>query len=159
MKKKNNLYKKWSFIFATWFSLGKSSFMPGTVGSFAALPLCWLMIYIGGTVALLTMVLFIFVLGTVSTKEVLKHSKHDPSFVVIDEVVGQMLAFSLISSSMPNLGFFLCAFFVFRFFDITKIWPANYFDRQIKNSYGVMLDDVVAGIYSALVLYLIDFYL
>ena len=90
-----------------------------------------------------------------SVRYVLQENEHDPGFVVIDEVVGQSLTFVFVSTVMPSLWMFLIGFVAFRFFDIVKVWPACYFDKKVQNASGVMLDDVVAGLYASLVLLLI----
>ena len=84
----------------------------------------------------------------------------DPSFVVIDEVIGQLLTFVLIGNLLHfemNRWYFLAGFLFFRFFDIVKIWPACYYDEEVQNAHGILMDDVIAGVYAALslgVLYL-----
>lgn len=106
---------------------------------------------------------FVYVFGTLATKEVLKYTKHDPSIIVIDEVAGQLIPLLFLSyfgvdAFNPQiwwLQFALPAFVLFRIFDILKPFPASYFDKKVANAHGVMLDDVVAGIYATIVLILI----
>ena len=78
-------------------------------------------------------------------------AEKDSGKIVIDEVVGYLVTMLAVPFSWPAV---VAGFFLFRFFDITKIPPARYFDRQVKNGYGVVLDDVVAGIYACAVLHL-----
>ena len=148
-----SFYKKTAFVLASWFKTGDSPVASGTVGSLAALPVCWAAKEFGGFWGLVVTAFVLFGVGSFATKEVLKYTKHDPSLVVIDEVVGQVLAFVFVASVPSTWGMFVMGFALFRFFDITKIWPACYFDRKVENAYGVMLDDVVAGLYAGLVLY------
>ena len=84
--------------------------------------------------------------------------------MVIDEVIGQSIPLYLyeVSHNMPKdfndaLKFYLIIFILFRFFDITKPFPVNYFDKNFKNSFGVIMDDVAAGLYvvAVLVLYMV----
>ncbi len=146
-------YKKAAFVVASWFGTGYSPVASGTVGSFAALPVCWLAKECAGFWGVLLTTVALFWIGTAATKEVLKYTKHDPSLVVVDEVVGQVLAFLFVTAIPSTVGMFLLGFLLFRFFDITKVWPAWYFDQKVENAYGVMLDDVIAGLYAGLVLY------
>ena len=76
----------------------------------------------------------------------------DPQVVVIDEVVGYLI--TMISFS-TNWRYLLAGFFLFRFFDITKIWPASWFDRSGKRGFAVVMDDVCAGVYANIVMQLI----
>jgi phosphatidylglycerophosphatase A len=76
----------------------------------------------------------------------------DSSKIVIDEVAGYLI--TMVAAPVSWKTIFL-GFLLFRFFDVTKIPPARFFDRSLKNGYGVVLDDVVAGIYSCITLHLI----
>ena len=76
----------------------------------------------------------------------------DPGEIVVDEVAGQWLA--LIFAAPDNPWHFLAAFLLFRFFDIAKLWPANWAQDQLPGGWGVMMDDIVAGVYAAALLYL-----
>ena len=96
-----------------------------------------------------------------ATDVVIKETKiTDPSKVVIDETVGQLLSFSIVAYldidalvGAQSLFFYLIGFVLFRFFDIFKMGPVKYFDSKVLNAYGVMLDDVCAGILAAFVLW------
>lgn len=147
-------------IIATYFGLGLSKFAPGTMGSLGTVPLAYLLIYYGGAVALLTFAVVLFFIGVKATEIVIKESNiEDPSKVVIDETVGQLLTFSLVALLFPDLllgvqssVYYVCGFVLFRFFDIKKMGPVKYADTKINNAYGVMLDDVFAGIFASIVL-------
>ena len=95
------------------------------------------------------------------TKEVLKHTSHDPSLVVIDETVGQLLSFLFVSPFLyQSLGcqsviLYVCGFALFRLFDITKPSLVGWADEKIHNAHGVMLDDVFAGLFAGVILFLI----
>ena len=90
-------------IIATYFGLGLSKYAPGTVGSLGTLPLAYVLIYFGGVYALLLACVILFFVGVRATDIVIKESgNEDPSKVVIDEVVGQLLTFSFINYS-PTL--------------------------------------------------------
>ena len=153
-------------IFATYFGLGLSKFAPGTMGSLGTLPLAYALIYYGGFNLLIIAAVVIFCLGIPATAVVIKQTGvTDPSKVVIDETVGQLLSFSFVAYLAPehllgynSMWYYLASFALFRFFDIKKMGPVKYFDSKVLNAYGVMLDDVCAGLFAAVCLLLI-FYL
>ncbi len=148
--------KFWAYMFATWFHIGSMPVAPGTWGSLFALPLAYFCIYWGGGWWLLTAAVLVFLLGVWATRIVLTYTTNkDPSFVVIDEVVGQMLVFLGVGNILHlhlDRWYFLAGFALFRFFDIVKIWPASYYDQHVHSAFGVMMDDVVAGLYGAICL-------
>lgn len=95
-------------------------------------------------------ILIILFLGTVVCENVQKKtSVQDPSYLVIDEVLGMMIATVLLAQMWWQ---WLIAFFFFRIFDILKPWPASYFDRQ-KGGLHIMMDDVIAALYTALMVF------
>ncbi len=131
---------------------------PGTWGSLAALPLTWLLHVAGGFPLVLTAAAAIFILGVWATTVITEGStSHDPSEVVVDEVVGQMIALMALSYPAWNMGIeitrlwpgWIAAFVLFRLFDIWKPGPVGWADRR-EDPLGVMLDDVIAGIFAAL---------
>ena len=151
---------KVAHIFATYLGLGLSKYAPGTVGSLGTLPLAYALIYFGGFWALAVATVIIFGIGVWATNIVIKDTGvTDPSKVVIDETVGQLLSFAIVAYMAPEylLGyeswmFYMAGFLFFRFFDIVKKGPVKYFDTKVLNAYGVMLDDVFAGIFAAVCL-------
>lgn len=143
---------------ATWFGLGLMPKASGTFGSLGALPLVWLLVYAGyGVGALFIAAAMLFFAGVWATHQIISGQKDkDPSKVVIDEVVGQILSFALVWPELDTVAgwkFYLAGFVLFRFFDICKMGPVKFFDRRVHNAWGVMLDDVFAGIIAALCLY------
>lgn len=131
---------------------------PGTWGSLVALPLGWLMHVIGGFPLVLLAVVATFVKGLWATRVMTKDSDdHDPSEIVIDEVAGQMIALLPLSYSAWNMEIdilrlwpgWVAAFLLFRLFDITKPWLVGWADRR-GDPMGVMLDDVIAGVFAAI---------
>jgi phosphatidylglycerophosphatase A len=139
-------------FFATWWGTGYSPIASGTVGTLAAIPLYLLVcrLHLFHYVVLL-IPLTLFSCWISGRAEAIFNEK-DSGKIVIDEVVGYLVAMTGISPSLPaiTLGFFL-----FRFFDILKVPPANLIDSRLKNGYGVVLDDVAAGIYTCLTLHLL----
>ena len=109
---------------------------------------------------ILLILLIIFVYSFYAVSEYIKFNKNkDPKEVVIDEFIGQSIPIYLyeishgtIKESQEAILFYLYIFILFRYFDIKKPFPVSYFDRNFKNSFGVILDDVVAGLYVVLTL-------
>ena len=162
--------KKLAYIVATYFGCGLSKFAPGTCGSLGTLPLAYILLHLWGVCALIIAAVICFILGVWATKIVVDDCHiSDPSKVVIDETVGQLLTFSLVAFVAPDhldgmysLFYYALGFGFFRFFDILKMGPVKYADTKINNEYGVMLDDVFAGIFAAVLLlatiYGLDFF-
>ncbi len=151
------MYKKLSYLLASFFGIGYAPFAPGTFGSFATLPLAFVLAYFFGFFGIICGTIITFAIGVLSTREVLKYSKHDPSFVVIDEVAGQLLTFAPVAHYLQNNSTawitYLLGFGLFRLFDITKPQPSKWADKKVLNAWGVMLDDIFAGLYAALIIY------
>jgi phosphatidylglycerophosphatase A len=131
------------------FGSGLSPLMPGTAGSAAAL-LPWLglrelpLLYYMGIVALA------FALGVWVCARAVRYLRvDDPSAVVWDEFVGQWLALLPLLVAPRPWWWMLIGFGLFRVFDIAKPWPVSWADRQVAGGLGVMLDDVIAGLYAA----------
>jgi phosphatidylglycerophosphatase A len=136
---------------ATWFGCGLAPKAPGTVGSLGALPFAWAILSLGGWPWLAAAALAVTVLGTLATAAVLRRSgAKDPSFVVIDEVAGQWIA--LLPAGLDPV-LFASAFVAFRLFDILKPWPVSWADQKVAGAWGVMLDDLIAGVYAAVLVY------
>lgn len=141
-----------SLMLSTWFYSGLVPFAPGTFGSIAALPFAWLIVEYAGKLGLANAALIVFVIGLWASKTYMAETgKTDPGEVVIDEVVGQWLV-CLVIVDNNHMGQYLLALLAFRVFDILKPWPISIFDRR-HDAMGVMMDDVVAGIMGAAVLF------
>lgn len=137
---------------ATFFGAGLLPIAPGTWGSAAALPFGWLIAFIGGWKLLFGAALVVGVIGWwASATYVKKTGREDPSEIVIDEVAAQWLA--LCAVPMTLTGYAL-GFLVFRIFDTLKPWPASWADKEVDGGAGVMLDDVIAGLYALVTLLL-----
>jgi phosphatidylglycerophosphatase A len=143
-------------LLATNLGLGCSRKAPGTVGTLAGIPAfyliapcpAWGAILIWATVLLLALWSCAYAgrhFGVV-----------DDGRIVIDELIGYLTAVMFLPFSWSTA---IIAFVLFRFFDIFKIFPASWFDTRMKNAFGVVLDDVVAGIYAGLVLRLILYFI
>lgn len=154
--------QKLALIIATFFGAGLSPKAPGTAGSLATLPLAFAVAYFFGRTGILVAAAISFFIGVWATSILIKNSEEkDPSKVVIDETAGQLTAFSLIAPQLYHnfsadvIIVYLCGFGLFRLFDICKAGPVKWADSKLKNAWGVMLDDVFAGIFAALFLALI----
>lgn len=156
------MYKFLCYTAVSGFGVGYFPFASGTAGSFATLPFAFAAAYFYGIWGILALAIFSFVIGVIASKEVLKYTKHDPSIIIIDEVVGQLLTFTFVANQLvENLNAwwaYIIGFFLFRLFDIWKPQPARWADSKVLNAWGVMLDDVFAGIYAAIVLYGISYF-
>ena len=118
---------------------------PGTWGSLAGL-LLFLFLRPLDLQLYLAIVAVFFVAGTLAAGEAEKIlDNRDPGVVVIDEIVGMLITMIAVPLTPWTL---LLGFLLFRFFDIVKPFPVNFFDRRFHGGLGIMLDDVVAGIYS-----------
>lgn len=131
---------------------------PGTWGSLVALPWAWLLHVIAGFPLLVLAVVVGFAKGWWATAQMTKGAdNHDPSEIVVDEVVGQWIAVLPLSYAAWRMEIdilnlwpgWIAAFVLFRLFDIWKPWLVGWADRR-NDALGVMLDDVIAGIFAAL---------
>jgi len=146
-----------------WLGSGLSPFASGTVGTFFAIPLYLVAAYyIDWSIAepqnFLILISIMFFPGCVCahyTGKALGVADHGA--IVWDEVVGYfvtMFVLPFAALSVFEIAIWVTVgFFVFRFFDIFKPWPANWIDKNVKNGFGVMFDDVIAGVFSSVVLY------
>jgi phosphatidylglycerophosphatase A len=135
---------------ATWFGTGLMKPAPGTWGTLGALPFGIVLMIYGGLIPLLIAIFLAFLIGLWSASHFERMVREkDSGMVVIDEVVGMWIA--LIPATVTPLSVGL-AFVFFRLFDVLKPWPVNCLDKRFHGPWGVMLDDVMAGIYAAIVL-------
>lgn len=131
------------------FGSGLSKFMPGTMGTIAAIPI-YLLIANSDLWLYLLIILISFLIGIpLCDKASEKLAIDDYGGIVWDEIVGLLITLCGITYSWQSL---LAGFVLFRFFDIVKPWPIKWLDQHIKGGLGIMVDDVLAGIFAALVL-------
>ncbi len=150
----NTVYPTLSVIVATWFGIGFSPKAPGTVGSFVAILFALPIMILFGHTGLVAAVAIVVIIGVpVSTMAAKTMRQKDPSRVVIDEVAGQWIALIPVS---PNLGSVIVAFLAFRMFDILKPGPIGWADKHLNAGWGIMADDILAGLCAAGVVYLLQ---
>ena len=162
MNKFPNLLKP-SHIFATLFGVGLLPFAPGTWGSlFGLILFFYTNIYLSINVQFFYLLLLVIILSAIlvcyfATK-MLGDNEKDQKAIVIDELAGVWIAFVPVSGIVMMQDFLtysVLAFLAFRVFDIWKPYPIGYIDKKIKNYLGVVLDDLVAGLYAAITIWLI----
>ena len=149
-------------LFVTIFGLGKIPKIPGTFGSLATVIILYLFFHIFNLSSNLIFIflIIVFILSFLAIAHHIKENENkDPKEVVIDEVIGQSVPiylFEIAHGSEKNFQesilFYIYIFVLFRFFDIKKPFPVNIFDKNYKNSFGVIIDDVIAGLYVVLTL-------
>ena len=159
------ILKKPSHLLATLFGIGLLPIAPGTWGSLLGL----IMFLYAGVYLSISQELFYFLLLCIislslivcyfATKD-LDKNENDQKSIVIDELAGVWLAFTPVAGIIMMKEFLIysfLAFIFFRIFDIWKPYPINIVDREIKNYFGVVLDDLIAGIYAAIIVILISY--
>ncbi len=136
-------------LLATFFGLGYLPFAPGTFGTLGGVFVYWLE---GGSQLSIKIAIFLFIslIGIpIARKADESWGTHDNSRIVIDEVAGYLLGVILIPFSLRSA---LAGFILFRFFDVLKIFPANIVDKRVGGGTGVMVDDLVSGVYTLVVM-------
>ena len=142
------------------FGLGKIKIIPGTFGSLATIIMLYIffhLIKISSHIILLFLI-SVFIYSFIAVASYIKESENkDPKEVIIDEFIGQSIPIYLYEishgtqkTSDEAVIFYSICFILFRFFDILKPFPVNFFDKNYKNSFGVIMDDVCAGFYVVL---------
>ena len=144
--------KNFTKYFATLFGIGFIPLAPGTFGSLFAILIWYVFIDLFSIFYFIALFLLVLSVSFYFTDIYLdNYRKKDPSEVIVDEFLGQSIPLLFIVNF--NIYEVLIAFVTFRFFDIYKIYPINKME-DLKGSYGVILDDIVAGIYSLIILML-----
>ena len=144
------------------FGLGKIKLMPGTFGSFATIILLFYLFHVlkipSNMILIGWIIIFIYSFYAVSAH--IRNSKNkDPGEIIIDEFLGQSIPIYLYEishgttkESNEAIIYYGLFFILFRYFDIMKPFPVNFFDKNFKNSFGVIMDDICAGLYVVLTL-------
>ena len=136
--------KKPSHLFATWFGIGLIRPAPGTWGSLAALLIWYFAEFLHSSIHIFLPIFILFSWLACSQASQDSQSK-DHSSIVIDEVAGMLVALSFVAH---EIIIYLWAFLLFRFFDIWKPWPVSWADNNVKGGLGIILDDLIAGLFA-----------
>ena len=158
---------KINFLFVTLFGVGKIKLIPGSFASLATTLFLFIIFHILNISPniILIGVIIIFFISLYAVNIFIKDLENkDPKEVVIDEFIGQSIPICLYEiahettkESTQVITFYFIMFILFRIFDIAKPYPVSYYDKNFKNSFGVIMDDVCAGLYvvAVLVLYMV----
>ena len=153
--------------FVTLFGIGKLPKIPGSYASLATVIFLYSLFHIFGFKAnfFLFILVGVFIVSIFAINFYIKDKKNkDPKEIVIDEFIGQSIpiclyeiAHSEIINQTNVITFYFIMFILFRIFDVSKPYPVNYYDKNFKNGFGVIMDDICAGLYvvGILVLYMI----
>ena len=154
------MIKIFNSFFVTMFGLGKVKFIPGTLGSLATAIILFYLFHSlkisSNVILIILIIIFIYSFFAVSTY--IKDNKNkDPGEIIIDEFLGQSIPIYLYEishgttkESSEAIVYYALFFILFRYFDIMKPFPVNFFDKNFKNSFGVIMDDICAGFYVVL---------
>ena len=161
------MINKINFLFVTLFGIGKIKKIPGSVASLATTLFLFFLFHIlniSPNIVLISIIIIFFISLYAVNIFIKDLENKDPKEVVIDEFIGQSIPLCLyeVAHNVPKetgeiLKFYFIMFILFRIFDITKPFPVSYYEKNFKNSLGVIMDDVCAGLYvvAILVLYMV----
>ena len=156
------MIKTINYLFVTCFGIGSFRFAPGTITSLITTIFLYSLfhiVHLSSSIILLILFL-VFIYSFYAVSEYIRYNDNkDPKEIVVDEFIGQSIPIYLYEISHGILKdpreaalFYLYIFILFRYFDIKKPFPVSFFDKRFKNSFGVIIDDVVAGLYVVLTL-------
>ena len=161
------MLNKINFLFVSLFGIGKIKKIPGSFASLATTLFLFFLFHILNVSPniVLFSIIIVFLISLYAVNGFIKDlTNKDPKEIVIDEFIGQSIPICLyeVAHNMPKdnedtLKFYLIMFVLFRVFDIAKPFPVSYYDKNFKNSFGVIMDDICAGLYvvAILVLYMV----
>jgi len=147
--------KKPSHLFATWFGVGLIRPAPGTWGSLAALLLWYFAEFLHSSIYII-LPIFILFSWLICSQASQDSDAKDHSAIVIDEVAGMLVALSFVNH---EIIIFLWTFLLFRLFDIWKPWPISLADKNVEGGLGILLDDLIAGLFAGGIIYVIFIYI
>ena len=154
------MIKTINYLFVTCLGIGSLRFAPGTIASLVTTIFLYSLFHIvnlsSSIILLILFLVFIYSFHAVS-EHIRYNENKDPKEIVVDEFIGQSIpiylyeiAHGTTKGQQETILFYLYFFILFRFFDIKKPFPVSFFDKKFKNSFGVIIDDVVAGLYVVL---------
>jgi phosphatidylglycerophosphatase A len=136
-------------LLASGFGVGYSPVAPGTLGTLIAIPVYYFLSEIPSPLYEITLIGFFFLSVWVSENAERLFGKKDDQRIVIDEIIGFLITMLWVPKT---IRFVMIGFFLFRFFDILKPFPIRRLEKRFKGGFGVVLDDVAAGVYANIVL-------
>ncbi|MBH9740215.1 phosphatidylglycerophosphatase A [Vibrio navarrensis] len=157
---KLSLSNPWHLL-ATGFGSGLSPVVPGTMGTLASVPFFLLLAYLPLPIYLSVVLLACVVGIKICQVTSADMGVHDHGSIVWDEFVGfwiTMLIVPALNIPLSEWQWLVSGFVLFRFFDMVKPWPIGWLDKRVHGGLGIMLDDIVAGVMSAVALYLVGYY-
>ena len=154
------MIKTFNSLFVTMFGLGKIKFIPGTFGSLVTTVILYILFHelnlSTNLVLIILIIIFIYSFYAISN-HIKDNQNKDPGEIIIDEFLGQSIPIYLYEISHGTtknesevIIYYTIFFILFRYFDIMKPFPVSFFDKNFKNSVGVIMDDVCAGFYVVL---------
>tara|TARA_Y100000389_G_C17132781_1_gene351061 strand:- start:53 stop:556 length:504 start_codon:yes stop_codon:yes gene_type:complete len=156
------MIKTFNSLLVTMLGLGKIKFIPGTFGSLATSIFLYCLFHILNITSNIILIglIIIFIYSFYAVSSYIENNENkDPSEIIIDEFLGQSIPIYLYEISHGTtknaneaIVYYLLFFLLFRYFDIMKPFPVNFFDKNFKNSFGVIMDDICAGFYVVLTL-------
>ena len=158
------MINKINFLFVTLFGIGKIKKIPGSIASLVTVLFLFFLFHVlnfSPNIVLLLLIIIFFIALYAVNFFIKNLTQKDPKEVVIDEFIGQSIPVCLyeVAHNVPKetdlvLKFYFIMFVLFRIFDITKPFPVNYYDKNFKNGFGIIMDDVCAGLYVVVILVL-----
>ena len=145
----NTLQDKLVLFFATGCYSGFSPGAPGTAGSVVGVVLFWLLSSLAFPLYAVTAIAFIFLSIWCAARASVIFQKKDPPQVVMDEIAGYLVTMAAVPLSW---GYIIAGFILFRIMDILKPYPIRWIDQNVPGGYGIVLDDVLAGVYANIIL-------
>ena len=154
------MIKRFNFLLITMLGLGKIKIIPGTLGSLVTVIILYILFHVlnvSSDLILLGLILIFFYSFPAIESYIKNNENKDPGEIIIDELIGQsipIIAYEISHETKKTpdeaIIFYCVCFVLFRFFDILKPFPVSFFDKNYKNSFGVILDDICAGLYVVL---------
>ena len=156
------MFKSLNYMFVSMFGIGSIGKIPGSIASLATVLILLLLFHYLKVSAsnFLIFLVIIFIISIFAINKFIEDKENkDPKEVVIDEFIGQSIPICLYEIGHPNanslmeiLTIYFIIFILFRVFDITKPYPVSYYDKNFKNGFGVVMDDICAGLYVVAIL-------
>ncbi|EAS48220.1 Putative phosphatidylglycerophosphatase A [marine gamma proteobacterium HTCC2207] len=144
-----------TLLLAFGFGSGLSPKAPGTMGTLAAIPLWWLLAQLPLTSYLIVVSIAAVVGIAICGRAADQMGVHDHGGIVWDEFVGFWIAMAALPITWQSV---VLGFVLFRVFDILKPWPISWLDKKVSGGFGIMIDDVIAGLAAAVVIYFLGYF-